>query len=990
MLVCEMNVIPYRSIASSIASRSIEMHIFAEVISTYKSSFEPSGNAWPKNYVRVSLCVHMSTGLRALNGESSDFKFRSLFQQFLCRIFLRRTFESHGMKQQKSRAVSSRAVSSNTILSENTLAFQHTRKQPDTEVSSAMSPSEYQIRLPFQDGVNDGLSETMSDLVETASTTTSIESPTGQDMNSGYITPEGNGTGFFLGSVNINFYSRICSNIMPLQVKRDEKMIHLKIRLLDDYYHNFMCTPQIQALNSGNLLFIDKDSNILENHNSLADAKLKNNDLVEVVIRANFYNKEMGPQDFFDHLEDVSKTLLQEAAHGKEENIVRMLHLEGRGCEAMDENGNNALHHCTRRGMTSAVYHLVSNHPESLLSKNLAGLTPLHLACQHVDPVKSAMYTRFFIESVIETGPVTKERNGDQKSGARLEPSPSELEIFLTCKSAQGESPLKLCLYSSNMTTAAVLIGLERNLGGKWNGFQIVRDELYADENLMRFVAANSPFLLNALVESCRLETEKWRHGKRLVLYQTKKLFGSAEKRARDTPISIFLAACKHTNECQSLWRLRGLQFVVETKWNLFGRQAFYKDVTRHSVLLLATTLGYTNNSVSMSSWQSTFFQQMAALLALYVLVSIESKELREAGWGINNLFFPFFLFSNDSGRKKVTPLNADSANANEAENGDNEYPGHFGEAHSRQQNVVCSCFPKYFLSLQNWVDFFGLLNIVAAGVLRWFDANNDILKELRIMLASTGALLLWIGLIQLISVTRSFGIQSAMVERMIGDVIQLTGIFFVFLMAFNCAFNILLHDTSQEFDGFFRGLFTLFLSALGDFGFMGSLYKPADSFYFMGMGKNETFNRRVVIDGIESSVRTNRSIITECIFVVFGIIMNLVLVNMLIAFMSNTYEETKSHSEAEFYRKRAARIMVIESTLGHHIRRSLFSDVEDEVQVWETCDDENLRFRQVPHISEGIALYQSDKLASSAIASLSGTPKRSRQSSFSGWKRGI
>ena len=83
------------------------------------------------------------------------------------------------------------------------------------------------------------------------------------------------------------------------------------------------------------------------------------------------------------------------------------------------------------------------------------------------------MYTRFFIESVIETGPVTKERNGDQKSGARLEPSPSELEIFLTCKSAQGESPLKLCLYSSNMTTAAVLIGLERNLGGKWNGFQI-------------------------------------------------------------------------------------------------------------------------------------------------------------------------------------------------------------------------------------------------------------------------------------------------------------------------------------------------------------------------------------------------------------------------------------------------------------------------------------------------------------------------------------
>ena len=144
------------------------------------------------------------------------------------------------------------------------------QKQPDTEVSSSMCPSEYQIRLPFQDGADDGHFEIMNDLVEMNSTTTSIESPTGRDMNSEYITPGGNSTGFLHGSVNIKFYSRNCSNIMPLQVNRDEKMIHLKIRLLDDYYHNFRCTPQIQSLNSGNLLFIDKDSNILENHNSLS------------------------------------------------------------------------------------------------------------------------------------------------------------------------------------------------------------------------------------------------------------------------------------------------------------------------------------------------------------------------------------------------------------------------------------------------------------------------------------------------------------------------------------------------------------------------------------------------------------------------------------------------------------------------------------------------------------------------------------------------
>lgn len=68
--------------------------------------------------------------------------------------------------------------------------------------------------------------------------------------------------------------------------------------------------------------------------------------------------------------------------------------------------------------------------------------------------------------------------------------------------------------------------------------------------------------------------------------------------------------------------------------------------------------------------------------------------------------------------------------------------------------NVICSYFPKYFLSLQNWIDFFGLLNIVLSGILRWFEEDNFTLKETRIMLSSTGSMLLWIGMLQLISVT--------------------------------------------------------------------------------------------------------------------------------------------------------------------------------------------------------------------------------------------
>ena len=62
---------------------------------------------------------------------------------------------------------------------------------------------------------------------------------------------------------------------------------------------------------------------------------------------------------------------------------------------------------------------------------------------------------------------------------------------------------------------------------------------------------------------------------------------------------------------------------------------------------------------------------------------------------------------------------------------------------------------------------------------------------------------------------------------------------------------------------------------------------------------------------------------------------------NLLIALLSNTYESVKGHSEAEFYKRRSERILVVEGTLSRHIKRSLWADVPIEICAWEDISEE-------------------------------------------------
>eukprot|EP00945_MAST-04E_sp_MAST-4E-sp1_P005296 g5296.t1 len=660
--------------------------------------------------------------------------------------------------------------------------------------------------------------------------------------------------------LTINFYHRDRRILCPLEVAASEYMDNVKFRLLQRYYKDILPEEaKSKTVKPSHLKFYTSESKALSDSLPVRASALCNNDVVEVVVRGAMASSngrdlqkpyetnafhpgvskilDFSPKDAGE--ERTNKWLLKAALDGNESEVVKLVHCDSCDFEKLDsdELGRTCLHHCVLHGLTTAVYHLVTKFPQYLSTVDKHGNTSLHLACSHVDPVKSAMYVRYFLETL----------------GSQDESSASTQTVkLLTSKTKNGQTPLMICLASSNVASAGILIGLKRDHSGKWAGYSCVRNELFKNDTLLRHVAANSPFILHSLVESCREETGIFKHGHRLVVYRLRHLFGNSETRVRDTPISIFLSS--RTPQCQSLWRLKALQMVVETKWQMFGHKSFYKDIFRHSMLLLTTVAGYASRESGSESSYIALCRGVSAVLSVYILVTIESKEFREAGQ----------------------------------------------------------------------------------------------------MVSSAGSLLLWVASLQLLSVTRAMGVQSAMVERMVVDVFRMAGIYFVFLMAFNCAFYGVLNDSNPMFDGFFRGLFSLFLGILGDYSFLYGLYTPADSFYFNTTVLNTS--RLVRIYGEDSAVSQNVRVLSEIIFIGFGIIMNLVLVNMLIAFMTNSYEETKRHSECEFFRKRAQRLLVLESTLGHHVRRSLFTDVLDETRVWENCDGEN-PFGEIPHISQDMSV---------------------------------
>ena len=381
----------------------------------------------------------------------------------------------------------------------------------------------------------------------------------------------------------------------------------------------------------------------------------------------------------------------------------------------------------------------------------------------------------------------------------------------------------------------------------------------------------------------------------------------------------------------------------------MFGAQHFAYDILRHVLLLIFTTYGYVltddpNKPLAIA------FQTGAMITCFYLLIVNERKEFFASGFGLTPII-PSFALTHDnlhSNAKKhrVAPT---------IESMQRLPSGHIPASDSQRcQKLLrkyCYFFPRYFLSHHNVIDFLAICSIIFAGLLSnlsfyyGLEHSKHKLNEAKVIFSSIGCCLTWMMCLQLgLSCNRCVGIQLSMVEKMMSDVLHITGVMLLFITAFASFFVTMLHnDIPLAFGSFTNGLFTLFLASLGDYSFLEDLEKPSKSFYFQSSiaKPNSSKVDTVVINGIDPGLNQLKVSVVHIFFILFAVILNLILVNLLIALLSNTYESVKGHSEAEFYKRRSERILVVEGTLSRHIKRSLWADVPIEICAWEEISEE-------------------------------------------------
>ena len=126
----------------------------------------------------------------------------------------------------------------------------------------------------------------------------------------------------------------------------------------------------------------------------------------------------------------------------------------------------------------------------------------------------------------------------------------------------------------------------------------------------------------------------------------------------------------------------------------------------------------------------------------------------------------------------------------------------------------------------------------------------------------------------------------------------------------------------------------------------MDDLENPSKSFSFQSTfakpNSSKVHHGTVLINRIDPSLDEIKVSVVHIFFILFAIILNLILINLLIALLSNTYESVKVHSEAEFYKRRSERLLVVEGTLSRHIKRSLWADVPIDICAWEEISEKN------------------------------------------------
>jgi hypothetical protein len=208
------------------------------------------------------------------------------------------------------------------------------------------------------------------------------------------------------------------------------------------------------------------------------------------------------------------------------------------------------------------------------------------------------------------------------------------------------------------------------------------------------------------------------------------------------------------------------------------------------------------------------------------------------------------------------------------------------------REAILAGFTVTYAWSMWNWMDvvcyIFALL--VAFSHLGAFTR----IHELEALLLIIG----WTKLLQFLSIFSMFASHIMMIIAMLSDIIKFACVYVFFLMAYSFAFYLVLHPHSTGDDGF-ESLRESFLSC-----------------YRMLMGETMM---EVVLRGGWFPV---------LLWISYSVVISLLLLNMLIAMMSSSYERVLADAKGQAFLSRAKSILRLERLMSVEKRRKMWERI--------------------------------------------------------------
>eukprot|EP00947_MAST-08B_sp_MAST-8B-sp1_P002046 g2046.t1 len=452
----------------------------------------------------------------------------------------------------------------------------------------------------------------------------------------------------------------------------------------------------------------------------------------------------------------------------------------------------------------------------------------------------------------------------------------------------QGDSALDIAVNERKPRTLHCLLGSGRLANGAWNGNRVCRSQLFRPDPesgtlpilaaLLRNFPDTGLLVLNSYTVCGQLRKGYDGGGDMMGFHGVGELYGDPSASASAMPLSVLLQAKTR----QRIFQHPVVKNLVDVKWQSFGRQCFIRECSLHFTLVVLYTIGFVAYSPRFGAYRlpwrtggedDVFAHVSAAYVFLLIMRLLvwacflwraiqECREFCRMGWG-----------------PKVTiPLPC-----------------------SKEKKKSFRLY-AYFTQASNITDIILLLLVF-----------GNVYSAHQIPCGLAGLLLWWKSLNYIGNIGNEvgygdMGVFVNMIDRMFADVAKFGVVLLIFIFMFFCVFYPLL-EGKDSYEDFLSTMLTLFRAMLVDFDF-SIVFAPSRE-----TGRILDFTYSEYAD----------SVYLAFMFILYLVITAILLFNMLIAMMANTFDDMYEAAESETRQMRAEDLVRWECTLSAAERRRCY-----------------------------------------------------------------